>query len=284
MPLFSAPSNITVTPREDYVMWDIDVSGCGKKDTVSAMPGVKVQKVVNGSTDIKNSILGGDPPMRIFEAGEYESNIRLIAINTQATKTIYWGTGDIHFTDRTTGISTDKVGINGTLSFRASQMSVFLKQGRLRVVTSDIKRDILVMLEKHAKEQFKAVVSPCRYAEFKDTERFLLSKLAYDIQYYLQEEMDAKEMGIELVSFDVSGILFPDEFINERDHLLGRAQGKSVPETVEKKDETTIFLETCADSAPRSPRRTRVVYCEKCGQENDDGSLVCQKCGKILKF
>jgi hypothetical protein len=294
-------SEIIVQPNKDYVIWPADLTNIVKETTLIVESGCVAMYFVNGMLRSQN------PPGRwvINAKDDYRSNSRLqlICANTDMTFTIYCGVGGVPFKDFDLNIET-MVGAHGECKIRINKpWQLYATMGRAQVSAEEIDEYIKLKLNELMTTKLAEILQHYDYNNIMTQQSAIADALKKNFAQSLGE------IGVDVSSFAMAGIMFSDDYRAKRQEAIDKAEQLKQDKIDRRNREreqrqeldsliaianATRDLNPSAGATPQTPpvnptqpvivdmTNQPVKYCPRCGTKMAQSSAFCPGCGKKL--
>lgn len=293
--------NIIVTPSKDYVIWSADLENIVRETTLNVQPGCIALYIVNGVLKSINT-----PGRWVIKSKEEEKNqsvLQLICVNTDKTFDICCGVGMIPFKDYELNIETT-VGAHGECKIRIAQpWALYTALGHSEITAEEIDAYVKLKLAEIMTARLSEVLQHYDYNNVMTQQ----SVIAADLEKKFSQRLN--EIGIEVCSFALAGIMFKEEYQAQRKEFFD-AQNRRKAEKEEKRirereqraeiDNIVAIANATKDLNPNAASAQAanpssainqptmfdnmtnqpVKYCPRCGTKMVQSAVFCPGCGK----
>ena len=293
--------NVDVVSNKDYVMWQIDIENAVRDTTLNVAAGCIALYIVNGM--LKSTNMPGRWCIKSKDEERSNARLQLIGVNTDRTFEIRCGVGDIPFKDYELNVET-KVGAHGECKIRISQpWSLYTTLGKANITAQDI--------DDYAKLKMRELMTSCLSSVLQNYDYNNIMTKQSDIAAELAKRFSEElfRYGVEVESFALAGICFPEEYQQQRkahfdaenDKRQQREQRREREREERREVESIVAIANATSninvpSQPQAPAQNNVPpyggptnyggagvkYCPKCGQQVNATANFCPKCGQRL--
>lgn len=280
-------NSVTVSPNEDYVIWNVDVSNVARDTVLNVSQGCVAIYIVNGG--LKSTNPAGRWVINSKEEEKSKCKIQLLGVNADKTYDILCGVGGVPYKDDEINAETT-VGAHGECKIRVLMpWTLCSVLGKNDVKTEDIDEYIRTKTAELMTTSLAEVLQKYDYTSINTK----LTAISDEMKKKISKEFG--DFGLSVESFSVKGIHFPDEFKQKREDFFDKANKRKDEKEARREKEraqraeadviSTIISSSRAgkDSvAPASDVNVPVQYCPKCGMKISKGAVFCPGCGKKL--
>lgn len=278
-------TEIVVEPKEGLCTWKIDASRLAYDATVIVGPGCQVLYYVNGA--LSNLLDPGRYCINPKKERRENNSIALVGVNRGKNFSLVWGVGGIPYRDKESRAEAE-IGMNGEYVIQILQPAkLYAAFGKADIAPAEIASKMRAKLAETLKTQLSKQLGSYSYLNIQSAQ----SEIAETARNAFREELFA--LGIDLKSFALKEIYFPDEFKKAR--LDKKNREDEFDEMIRRQDEEKErrigrlreadamgeFISKVNASAPSGGGASQ-VKCPVCGTLCESGAVFCPKCGKKL--
>lgn len=286
--------NLVVSPSTEYVIWSQDLENVVKGATLNVEAGCVALYIVNGV--LKSINTPGRWVIKNKEECKTNSRLQLVCVNTDKTFNILCGVGNIPYKDEEMNAST-VVGAHGECKIRIAQAwSLFGARGKANITAEEIDEYVRLKMCELMTTRLAQVLQNYEYDNIMTQQ----STIAADLQTKFSERLN--EVGIEVESFAIGGIRFPEEYLSKREEFFAEQRKKKADKERRREEEraqraeidnvialanATQGLNTNANVVPVAPANNTansdanraIKYCTQCGTKVSRDAAFCPSCG-----
>lgn len=287
--------NIVVTQNEDYAIWSPDLDNIVRDTTLNVEAGCVALYLVNGV--LKNINPPGRWVIKSKEEDKTQSKLQLICANTEKTFNICCGVGMIPFKDEDLNIETT-IGAHGECKIRITQpWSLYTALGHSNITADEIDSYMKLKLAEIMTVRLSEVLQHYDYNNIMTQQ----SVIAADLTKKFSNNLN--DIGIDVVSFSLAGIMFSEEYQNKRKEYFELqnqrklAKDEQRAKAREQRAEIDNILAVAnaakglggsvqppqaANASPAMDNSLNqpVKYCPRCGTKVAKTAEFCPSCGK----
>ncbi|MBR2337161.1 MAG: SPFH domain-containing protein [Clostridia bacterium] len=292
--------NLTVAPREDYVIWTEDLTNIVRETTLTVSAGCVALYLVNGV--IKSINIPGRALIKSKAEDKSNSKLELICVNTDKTFEICCGVGNIPFKDSEINCET-VVGAHGECKIRISQpWPLYTTFGHAPISAEEIDSYVKLKLNEIMTTRLAEVLQHYDYSNIMTQQ----SAIAADLEKRFSQRLN--DIGLEVTSFALAGIMFNAEYQEKRREyfeMQNCRQAEKLERRAREREQraeidnviaianATKNLNTSSNVTPPQPAApvtpppqpqsgARLNFCPRCGTKVDPSAIHCSGCGKKL--
>lgn len=298
--------NIVVSSNKNYVIWSENLENIVRDTTLIVDSGCVALYIVNGV--LKSINTPGRWVIKSKEEDKSNSNLQLICVNTDKTFDICCGVGMIPFKDFELNVETT-VGAHGECKIRITQpWALYTTLGHSEITAEEIDTYVKLKMSEIMTARLSEVLQHYDYTNVMTQQ----SAIAADLEKKFSQKLN--DIGVEVCSFALAGIMFPESYQNQRKEFF-EGQNRKKEEKEERRNRereqraeidnivaianATRDLNTNANNNNnnnnnnqpnynRPPQPTMydgmtnqaVKYCSRCGTKVSQSTAFCPSCGK----
>lgn len=290
--------DILVAPNSDYVVWAEDLSNIVRDTTLMVSSGCVALYIVNGV--LKSINIPGRSLIKSKAEEKDNSKLDLICVNVDKVFEINCGVSGIPFKDSELNYET-AVGGRGECKIRITQpWPLYAAFGRVPLTVADIAENVKLKLNEIMTSRLAEVLQHYDYNSVMTQQ----STIATDLEKRFMQSLG--DIGLEVVSFALAGIVFSDEYQEKRKEFFEMENQRKAEKQQrrEKEREQRAEIDNIiaianatkdlnpAQATPVIPQAPTmynaaatgvnqgVKYCSSCGTKMDQSAAFCSGCGK----
>lgn len=278
--------NITVSPNDGYIMWNVDIGNIARDAVLDVQTGCAALYIVNGSLKSYNTsgrwLINGKDEIKIG------GKLQLIGVNSDRIYTILCGAGGIPFRDYELNTETT-AGANGECKIRLIQpWTLYTLLGKPDVTSDDLDAFVRGKLSELLSASLADEFSKYDY----NTVNARLTAISEGLKNKVFESLSA--CGLMAEDFSLNAIYFSEEYKLKRAENFERSNRKKEEKAEQRERERAQRAEIDAirslagvdlkdrTADAKSGGAELVRYCARCGAKTEKDALYCPSCGVKL--
>lgn len=277
--------NVSVTPSNQYVIWNIDISEIAYDATLNVEPGCLGIYIVNGQLRSNNP--SGRWLINPKKEKRANNQQKLLGVTADKTFIIHCGVGGVAYKDWELNIETT-VGAHGDCRVRIlDAWTLYKTLGKTDITPDDVDDYVRAKLSELMTTELASVLQNYDYLTI-TTEQ---SRIADALREKFRKEVEV--VGLELETFALKKIFFNEKYEADRKAAFEKENKRKEDKAQRREEERRQYAEIDAlkslseinmgnNNGNNNQRVQQSTFCPKCGNKVDGGAMFCPVCGKKL--